>query len=91
MTEQEFFEKNLSYSTEFSKYVLEHPEIESQMPEGVQIFFVVQSDPELTQKNLELAKQLKKEGQPVLLVHVKGLRPESSRLIEPHLEKAVGF
>ena len=89
--QEEYFEKNLLYSTEFSKYLLEHPELERELPEGVQIFFLVESDPELSRKNLELAQKQKKEGQPILFVRVKGLRPEASRLIEPRLEKAVGF
>ena len=89
MTAKNFFEKNLVYSTEFSKYVLEHPEIESKLPVGAQIFFLIDDNAELTKKNLEMAKQQKKAGYPVVLVHVKGLRAESSRLIEPHLEKVV--
>ena len=91
MTEQELFEKNLELSTEFSKYVLAHPELEAQIPEGAQVIFLVESDPELSQKNLELARQQKEEGQPVVVVRVKGLRKEVSRLIEPRLEKAAGF
>jgi hypothetical protein len=91
MTEQELFEKNLELSTEFSKYVLAHPELEAQIPEGAQVIFLVESDPELSQKNLELARQQKEEGQPVVVVRVKGLRQEVSRLIEPRLEKAAGF
>ena len=87
MTGQKDFYKNLLYSTEFSKYVLEHPEIESKIPEGAQIFFLVDSDPRLTRKNLQTAKQQKKEGHSVILVHVKGLRAETSRLIEPQVEK----
>ena len=91
MTEQVYFEKNLELSTEFSKYLLAHPELEAQIPEGVQIFFLVDNDPVLTRKNLEIAKQQQAQKQPVLFVHVKGLRPELSRLIEPRLEKAAGF
>ena len=87
MTGQKSFEKNLLYSTEFSKYVLEHPEIESKIPEGAQIFFLVDSDPELSRKNLEMAKRQKKKNQSAVFVHVKGLREEISRLIQPYLEK----
>ena len=87
MSEKDLFEKNLVYSTEFSKYVLDHPEMEAELPQGAQVFFLVDSDPVLTQKNVELAHSQKTQGQPVIFVHVKGLRPEASRLIEPHLEK----
>lgn len=91
MTEQQSFQKNLELSTEFSKYLLQHPELETQIPEGIQIVFLVENDRELTRKNLALAKQQSREGQAVLFVRVKGLRPETSRLIEPRLEKAAGF
>ena len=91
MTEKEYFQKNLELSTEFSKHLLAHPELDSEIPEDAQLVFLDDSDLVLTQKNLDLAKRQKQEGQPILFVHVKGLRPEVSRLIEPHLEKAVGF
>ena len=86
MTDQALFQKNLELATEFSKHLLAHPELESQIPEGAQIFFLVDSDPELTRLNKELAKQQK--DTPVIFVHVKGLRPEASRLIDPQLEKS---
>lgn len=90
MTERELFEKNLELSTEFSKYLLAHPELEAQIPEGAQIVFLLESDPQLSQKNLELAEQQREPGQPLVYVHVKGLRQEASRLIEPRLEKVTG-
>ena len=89
MTVPQFFEKNLVYSTEFSKYILDHPEVGSKIPNGATVFFLVDDDPELTQKSLQMAKQQKKKGQPIVLIRVKGLRAESSRLIEPHVEKTV--
>lgn len=91
MTEKEFFEKNLELSTEFSKYLLAHPELESQIPRDAQMVFLVDNDPGLTQKNLELAKKHRQEGVPVVFVRIKGLRPETSRLIDPRLEETVRF
>lgn len=88
MTERKLFEKNLELSSEFSKYLLDCPELEKQIPEGAQIVFLVESDPELTRRNQELARDYRKNGQPVVFVRVKGVRPEHSRLIEPRLEKA---
>ncbi len=87
MSNQELFEKNLELSTEFSKYLLAHPELEEQIPQEAQVLILVDSDPELSQKNMELAKKQKAQGQSVVFVHVKGLRAETSRLIDPHLEK----
>ena len=87
MTDKDLFEKNLVYSTEFSKYLLDHPELENQIPMEAQIFFLADSDPEMTRKNLEMARSQKMAGQVVLFVHAKGLRQESSRLTEPHFKK----
>ena len=91
MTDHECFEKNLELATEFSKHLLAHPELESQIPQGAQIVFILDSDPKLTQKNVELARKQKEEGQLVIFVHVKGLRQEVSRLIEPRLEKTTSL
>ena len=88
MTDHELFEKNLELSTEFSKYLLGHPNLESQIPKGAQVVFLVDSDPELSQINSKLAKKQAEKGQSVIFVHAKGLRSEVSRLIDPHLEKA---
>ena len=91
MTEQECFDKNLELATEFSKYLLAHPELEPQIPQGAQISFILENDPELTQRNLEIAKKQKAEGQSTIFVRVKGLRQEVSRLIEPRLEKTASL
>ena len=91
MTENAFFERNLELSTEFSKYLLSHPEIERQIPEGAQVVFQLETDAELNRWNLEMAKKQKDQGQAVVMVRIKGLRPEMSRLIEPRLDNATGF
>ncbi len=37
MTEKEIFEKNLILSTEFDRYVMEHPEFAEKLPLNAQI------------------------------------------------------
>ena len=91
MMNDEVFQKNLELASEFSKHLLAHPELESEIPEGAQVLFLLESDPALSRKNLELGKKQREKGQPVVFVHVKGLRQEASRLIEPRLEKAAGL
>ena len=91
MKNELYFQKNLELSTEFSKYVLSHPEIEMEIPENAQVVFLLEGDPDLTAWNRESAKKQISQGQPVVFVRTKGLRPEVSRLIEPRLEKASGF
>ena len=87
MTEKELFEKNLEISSEFSKYIVAHPEVSDRLPPDKEIVFLVDSDPELSKSNLELAKRIQKEGSGVVFVHIKTLLPkETSRLVEPRIE-----
>ena len=87
MTERELFEKNLEISSEFSRYIVAHPEVGDNLPTDKEIVFLVDSDPELSKSNLELAKKIKKEGSGVVFIHIKTLLPkETSRLVEPRIE-----
>lgn len=90
MTEKELFEKNLEISHEFSKYLLNHFEIEDEIPPNALIVFIVEDDPELSQKNIEMSRTHREPNQPIIFVKIKGIRPsEESRLIEPHLETSL--
>lgn len=92
MTDKELFEKNLEISNEFSKYVLNRPEIEDKIPPEALVVFIVENDPELSQCNIEMARRRREPNQPVVFVKIKGIRPaEETRLIEPHLELAVNL
>lgn len=89
MTEKELFEKNLEINHEFSKYIINHPDLEEKIPTDALIVFIVENDTELSQKNLEMSRANREPNQPLIFVKIKGIRPpEESRLIEPHLEFA---
>lgn len=78
----EFFTKNSELSIEFSKYVLEHPEIDSLLSEETIVVFLPEFDTELRDFNLRMAKEIESEGGKVLTVKVKQIAPKiSSRLI----------
>lgn len=84
-------DKIIELSTEFGKYLLDHPEIAEKIPPDAQIVFINRSPEgsELTKYNLHLAKQAKRENRPLVLVKIKGLYPkEKSRLIKPEVEFA---
>lgn len=92
MTEKELFEKNLEISNEFSKYILNHPEIEDKIPPDALLVFIVEDNPELSQHNIEMSRRHREPNQPVVFVKIKGIRPiEETRLIEPHLEFATNL
>lgn len=74
MTREELFRKNQQLSTEFELYLLEHPEIESKIPDNAMIVLVPEYDKELAKKNRELAAANKEPGQTIVYVKVKKLR-----------------
>ncbi len=86
MTEQEVFTKNLILSTEFDRYVLEHPEFAEKIPLNAQVVFLPDDDPELSSINIETAKQQREEGQRVVYIHVGSISPQISRLKNVSLE-----
>jgi hypothetical protein len=78
----QFFEKNNELSIEFSKYVLEHPEMEDLLSDKRLIIFLPEFDPELREFNMRMGKEIETEGGKVTYVKVKYLSPKvSSRLI----------
>jgi hypothetical protein len=86
MNKEELVRKNLELSSEFGKYMLDNPELAERIPKEAVIIFIDESDSELTRYNLSLAKQAEKEGRPIIKVRIKGLVPDTTRLLEPKLE-----
>ena len=79
---EEFFEKNSELSIEFSKYVLEHPEIEDLLSEEKVIIFLPEYDSELRDFNTRMGRDIEAEGGRVMYIKLKDLSPRiSSRLI----------
>ena len=77
-----FFNRNSELSIEFSKYVLEHPEIDELLTEETVIVFLTEFDSELRDFNLRTGKGIETEGGKVLYVKVKEMAQKiSSRLI----------
>lgn len=89
MTEQEIFAKNLILSTEFDRYIMEHPEIGKEIPLNAQIVFLPEDDQELSKINIEIARQQQEEGQQIVYVHIGTIAPQISRLTNVSLEVKV--
>jgi hypothetical protein len=70
MTTREMFEKNQRLSTEFDLYLLDHPEMAEQIPDGALLVFVPAFDKELARRNRALARKSQGSGQPVVYVNV---------------------
>lgn len=90
MTEKELFTKNLKLSTEFDLYLLEHPEVAEQIPENALIVLLPEEEPELCERNLEVAATRREPGQPIVHIRVEKVAPPRSRLVNPRVEVAVG-
>ena len=73
MTNQQMFEKNQQLSTEFDLYLLDHPDLADQIPDGALVVFVPAFDKELARRNRALAHKSRSAGQPVVYVHVNRL------------------
>ncbi len=89
MTEQEIFKKNLILSTEFDRYLLEHPELTEKIPLNSQIVLLPEDDAELSKINMEIAERQREEGQQVVYVHIGLIAPQISRLTNVSLEVKV--
>ena len=88
MKEEEIFSKNLILSTEFDRYVIEHPEFAEKIPQNAQIVLLPENDPELCQKNIEIAKVQREARQPVVYVYIEKVASQISGLVNLRLEIA---
>jgi hypothetical protein len=80
-------EKNITLSFEFERYILEHPEMLEQIPDGAQVVLLPQDDPELYRINLTAAQEARQAGEtvPIIFVEIEALAPPRSRLVNPRL------
>lgn len=92
MSMDEVMEKNLTYSFEFSLYVMQNPEFARQIPSNSRIVLLPGDDPALAQINRETAQhavELDDEpNRPIVFVTFARLAPPRSRLEHPHLVNA---
>jgi hypothetical protein len=80
-------EKNITLSFEFERYVVEHPEMLNQIPDGAAVVFLPKDDPELYRVNLETARKARAERKAteVVFLEVEAVAPARSRLVNPHI------
>ena len=76
-------------SSEFDKYLMEHPEVSQKIPKNALLVFQLEGSNEFNEWSKKLSRKYQEKEQPLLFVYIKGLKPSLSRLIEPKLEKVV--
>ncbi len=86
MTHNRAFVKNLELSTEFDRYVLEHPEFADKIPLDAMVVLLPKYDKELCDYNLRVAKKNREPGQAVVYVQIDGIKPQKSRLVRPKMK-----
>ena len=64
---EDFFVRNSELSMEFSKYVLEHSEMDEFLTEERVIIFLPEFDPELKEFNLNMAREIEASGGKALM------------------------
>ena len=80
MQKDEIAARNLLIGAEFDKFIIEHPELLDQIPQGAQLVFLPEYDPELCKENLKLIKSLCEKDKPVVYIRLKKLTPQKSRI-----------
>ena len=75
-------QKNIQLSTEFSRYLFEHPEIESLLPRDAEIVLLPDTDAKLRAYNRKMGREMQERGEKVVYVRVGQLRPKTISRIE---------
>jgi hypothetical protein len=70
MTKGEMFDRNQQLSAAFDLYLLDHPDIVDQIPDGALVVFVPAFDKELARRNRALARKSRAPGQATVYVYV---------------------
>jgi len=85
--------RQMELAAEFAKFLLDHPEIDEQLPEDVYIYFQVDGEAEFNRYSRDLAERREREeGMTSVAVRLKGLAPpQGSRLIEPTIGMEAGI
>jgi Family of unknown function (DUF5647) len=88
MREAELMEKNLELSFEFTRYLVDHPELEERIPKGAQVVLLPDYDEALKRFNLKNSQRCREKDQPVVYVRIKTLAAgRSSRLVGTTIEQ----
>lgn len=80
--EKEMIERNIELSAEFSRYLFEHPEIETKIPLDAEVVLLPEFDKELKRFNLQLGKNIEAYGGRVVYILIKNIRPKVLSRIE---------
>jgi len=90
MDEKEMVQRNTELSTEFSRYLFEHPEFEEQIPAAAEIVLLPEFDLDLKDHNLKLGRKLEETGAKVTYIRISRLRSKTlSSIGEAEVESPI--
>ncbi|MDF0668373.1 MAG: hypothetical protein P0119_20180 [Nitrospira sp.] len=68
--------RNMTLSFEFSRYLIDHPEVEAQVPEGACVVLLPEDDPELCEYNRRICEERREADQLIVYIRLSSLLPE---------------
>ncbi len=83
-----FEKKNTELIKEFNRYIGEHPEFGDSIPKGAVVAMQMEGDEDFNGWSRRLAESHAEEGQSVIYVKIKQIKPIRSRIEEVTLEPA---
>ena len=64
-------ERNIALTGEFTRYLLEHPQLLQTLPEQFEVVILPEDDPDMRAYNLELLDQYGAEEKPIVFVRMR--------------------
>jgi hypothetical protein len=64
-------ERNISLAKEIMRYLLDHPQVFSSLPDKFELVVLPEDDPEMRLYNLDLLDRYGSEGKPIVFARVK--------------------
>lgn len=79
--EMEMANRNVELIFEFERYLLDHPQLAEQIPDGAVMCFQLKEDEAFNKWSRKLAEErASKEGKPLVHIAIQRLRPIRSRI-----------
>lgn len=83
-----FEKKNTDLIKEFNRYIREQPGFAEAIPKGAIVAMQLKGDDDFNAWSRRLAESQQEEGQPIIYIRIKRIRPIRSRIEEISLEPA---
>lgn len=78
-TDEHLFLKNLMLTTEFNKYLIEHPDILDRIPDNALVILLPSDDPEFCSKMLKLVEHYRAiddvKNRPIIYIRIQKIAP----------------